>query len=221
MCDGKDCKGKNGCGCEQKIVITERGQKGEQGPPGPPGRAGNPGAQGPPGPAGPSTIPNDAWVSLMNNDPLITLITGVGGVTFLDITVNVAYKVLSPDTAIIKCVTYLDVTLDGDPDQVIDYRFALADGTTSGWFSGSKNFQSLFPNGGAGDAESFGVPVVIQALTGGEGFGTLDPGDYDSQGRAACSNGLFFVQGAAPKAAAGTYRFSVSWEMAVQLRTTI
>ncbi len=164
------------------------------------------------------TAPNDPWVSIMNNGTGISGIVGSGAVTvFNDITVNVAYKVISEDAVIVKCKTLLDVTLDGDTTRELDYRFTLSNLTTSNWFTGTKMFQSIFPDSLDIQAESFAVPVSIVAL-GGEGYDTLNHDDYDSQGRAFCSNGIFFVQHAAPKvASAGTYLFELEWEMTCQL----
>lgn len=170
-------------------------------------------------------IPNDPWVSLMDNAVGITDPQGTsGGTTYNSVSVNVAYKVISEDAAIVKCKTILDVTLDGDPTRVLNYSFYLDNIAVgaSEWFPTlEKSFQGIFPDALDVNAQNIGVPIVIYA-SGGEGYGVLDVDDYDSQGRAGCSSGLFFVQLAAPKITTpGTYLMVIEWEMTVQLETVV
>lgn len=217
------CKEGNGCGCVEKEVITKRGLKGEQGDPGPQGPRGSqgaPGAKGDPGTPGPSTIPNDAWVMFADTDPEITSFDVNAGITTIGKSVQVAYKPISADTALVKVRAVLNVSIpvtvpgfnQRDVDRCLDFDFILADIPVGGsnWFpTQTGKLTSMFPTL---LGENFGVPVSI-CTTSSEGDDPIAFGDYTSKGRGSCTNGLFFCQQVCPIVVAGRYTFLVEWEM--------
>src|SRR3972149_5705838 len=164
-------------------------------------------------------IPNDLWVTILNNGVGITNPQGTaGGTTYNSVVVDVAYKILSEDTAVIKVRGVLNVniaTVEGFNaiDNLLNFSFVLDNIQigNSQWFPlQEKKFQGLFPDL---LGNNFGVPVVI-THTGGD---ALLVSNYDSSGRAGCSNGSVFCQNVSPKVLAGNYIFSVEFEMVVQL----
>jgi hypothetical protein len=166
--------------------------------------------------------PNDPWVVILNNGAGISGVTWQGSATNNALDVNVAYKVIAPDAAIVKVRTFVDVTFDdaGGPgnesiNRALNYRFTLDPIPIGGsnWFpTESKSFTTIF-------TESFAVPIQITPVWDGVTPGIANPllSEYQSKGRGFSNNGLFFVQSAGPVVAPGRYQFLIEWEIACQL----
>lgn len=169
------------------------------------------------------TVPNDDWVMFSDTDPEITSFDVNSGITTNSKAVEVAYKVIAPDAALVKVKAVLNVTIPNDVgfnlrdvDRLLSFDFILANIPIGGseWFpTQTGTLTCLFPDI-LGD--NFGVPVSITAVTGGE----VDPlafGDFQSKGRGSVTNGLFFCQQVGPAVAAGTYAFLIEWEMSCKI----
>lgn len=221
MADCSKCKEGNGCGCIETEIITKRGLKGEQGDPGPQGPRGPQGVPGPAGTPGPSVIPNDDWVVIQNNGAGITLPTFNGSATPNAIpVVDLAYKVISADTAIIKGYVFLDVNITAIENS-LNFRFGLAPIPIGGsqWFPlVSKSFNNSF--GPAITPSSLCVPVQVTTVWNGITPGVLTPtlDEYQSKGRIGVFNGLFSAQAVGPVLSTfGRYQFTVEFELTAKL----
>lgn len=108
------------------------------------------------GPVAPEDIPNDPWVSLDESD--MTLITfasaSINSLTSLDL----AYKIISTDTVILKGYLRLEITVSALTDS-INLNFRWAPFTSSNWFVGGKTLQGVIQR----------VPISIINATGGLG----------------------------------------------------
>lgn len=168
-----------------------------------------------------ATVPNDDWVIFNQDDPEITSFDVNVGITTHSQEVQVAYKVIAPDAALVKVTSVLNVTIPNaegfnlrDVDRTLDFDFILANIPIGGsnWFpSQTGTLTALFPDL-LGD--NFGVPVSICSTT--IPGGLEDPlafGDFQSKGRGSVTNGLFFCQQVGPAVAAGRYSFLIEWEM--------
>jgi len=161
----------------------------------------------------PMSVPNDDWVVIENNGAGITNPQGTSGsTTYNDVNVNVAYKIMNADTAIVKIKAILDVDID-DVNDVLDFNFILDNISIGGsnWFPAlEKRFKTNLP-------QSFAVPVAV-TYTG--GADVLLNSEYDSNGRAASTNGLFIFQSIRPRiASSGNYIFLIETEMTCQLES--
>lgn len=108
------------------------------------------------GPVAPTDIPNDPWVSLTEAD--MTLITpasaAINSVTSLDL----AYKIISTDTVILKGYLRVEITVTALTDSVnLNFRWPAFSG--SNWFVGTKTLQGILER----------VPISIVNVTGGLG----------------------------------------------------
>jgi hypothetical protein len=172
-----------------------------------------------------TTVPNDPWVSFSDTDPQITAFNVNGGITTNTKSVEVAYKVLSADTGVVRVRAVLNVTIATTPgfnqrdvDRLLDFSLLLAEIPIGGsnWFpTQAGSFTSLLPTG---LGNNFGVPVsIIPSSAPGPAIDPLAYGDVSSQGRGSCTGGIggssIFCQAVAPKVAAGTYGFTVEWQM--------
>jgi hypothetical protein len=164
--------------------------------------------------------PNDAWVLIQNSGAGVSGITWQGSATDnADPIINVAYKILSEDAAIVKVNAFLDATITA-PDNSLNFRFTLdpiAIGA-SNWFPlVSKYFTSTL--GPVLTPTPFAVPIQItpvwDGVTPGIASPTLD--QYQSKGRAFINNGLVIVQAAGPVLPNNRYQFSIEFELAAQL----
>jgi hypothetical protein len=101
-------------------------------------------------------VPNDAWVNLTETD--MTLVTfasaNINSLTSLDL----AYKILSSDTVVIKGYLRLEITVTALTD-TINLNFRWPAFTGSNWFTGSKTLQGILER----------VPISIINATGGLG----------------------------------------------------
>jgi hypothetical protein len=173
-----------------------------------------------------TTVPNDPWVVFTDLDPEITSFNVNGGITTNTKSVEVAYKILGPDSGLVRVKAVLNVTIpvtspgfnQRDIDRVLDFSLIFAEVPIGGstWFPlQAGSFTGLLPTG-VGD--NFGVPVSITPSSApGPAIDPLAFGDVSSQGRGSCTGGvggsLIFCQSVAPKVVAGTYGFLVEWEM--------
>lgn len=169
-----------------------------------------------------SDIPNDDWVVFDQTDPQITSFDVNSGITTHSQEVQVAYKPIAVDTALVKVKARLNVTIPNDVgfnlrdvDRLLSFDFILANIPIGGseWFpTQTGTLTALFPDFLLGD--NFGVPVSITSTT--VVGGLEDPlafGDFQSKGRGSVTNGLFFCQQVGPAVAAGRYSFLIEWEM--------
>jgi len=90
----------------------------------------------------PGSVPNDAWVSLAYAD--MTAVNFTGSATYslpshgLP-TINLEYKIIAPDTVIVKGVIVRAVDITGLTNSINqNFRFAAFSG--SNWFAGTKLF---------------------------------------------------------------------------------
>lgn len=164
-------------------------------------------------------VPNDDWVYIFENASGISAVTWQGSATSnATPLITVAYKITSPDSAIVKVKAFLDADIDAIGNS-LNFRFTLAPiGVgNSQWFSGSKYFTTLFGSGATEDV--FAVPVKITPAFDGVASGVLSPtlDQYQSKGRAFINNGLVIAQGLGPVLPEGHYQFLVEFEMTAQL----
>jgi len=165
-------------------------------------------------------IPNDPWVTYTDADPEITSFVVNNGITTNTQSVSVSYKVLSYDTAAVKVRANLNVTVATtggfnqlDVDKALDFSLILAPIPIGGsqWFpTQTGTITSLFPDFlGVNQASTVSIARGISV----PGDTPLANSEFDSSGRGSASNGLIFCQQVHPHVKAGTYTFSVEWEM--------
>jgi hypothetical protein len=167
-CGNSGCGGKCKKGCV-RVYKPTRFVGGQTGIPGAPGEPGEPGEPGPPGPA--AEIPNDDWVVFSDADPEITSFDVNAGITTHFQEVQVAYKPIAYDAALVKVKARINVTIPNDEgfnlrdvDRLLSFDFILADIPVGGsnWFpTETGTLTALFPDL-LGD--NFGVPVSILLL---------------------------------------------------------
>lgn len=172
------------------------------------------------GPVNPADLPNDDWVIIQANGAGISSPLWQGSATSnATPSIDVAYKVLNVDTAVVKVKAFLDATFTA-PDNSINFRFTLDPIAIAGsnWFPAlSKYFTTTL--GPLLTPTSFAVPIQItptwDGFTPGIALPTLD--QYQSKGKAFINNGLVFVQAAGPVLANARYQFLVEFELTAQL----
>lgn len=102
----------------------------------------------------PATVPNDPWVDLDATD--MTAITPASSAINSVVSLQLAYKILSSDTIVIKGYLRVDVTITALTDSV-DLNFRWPPFSGSNWFVGTKTLQGTFQR----------VPVAVVMVTGG------------------------------------------------------
>lgn len=168
-----------------------------------------------------TTVPNDDWVIIQNNGEGISAVTWQGSATNnAGPIINVAYKILSEDTVLVKVLAFLDINITA-PDNSLNFRFTLDNIAigASNWFPGvTKYFNSTL--GPVLTPTPFAVPVQLTAVSDGVTPGVLLPtlDEYQSKGRAFINNGLVFAQSVSPVLSTnGHYQFQVEFELSAQL----